>query len=128
MLPTHKLIEIWVQVSKKPNCKANIPVSEHLRFFMLGRLSSSSAVVSTLYMIYTIQYKSIGWDTDLFVLRIGPKSENFLNLKRLIKHDFCLKQVLRHFKDKTRLKCFDKTGPLLMLFFESMKIMSHSLV
>ena len=28
------------------------------------------------------------------------KSENFLNLQSLMKHDFCLKNVLRHFKDK----------------------------
>ena len=33
MLPTPKLIEIWRQVSKKPNCKANIPVSEHSCIF-----------------------------------------------------------------------------------------------
>ena len=44
MLPTHKLIEIWMQVSKKHNCKANIPVSEHSSFFFSpGRLSSFSA-------------------------------------------------------------------------------------
>ena len=36
MLSTPKLIEIWRQVSKKHNCKANIPVSEHSRFLMLG--------------------------------------------------------------------------------------------
>ena len=59
MLPTHKLIEIWRQLSKKHNCKANAPVSEHSRFFSLGQLSSSSAsnitwkaavIVRTLYM------------------------------------------------------------------------------
>ena len=44
------------------------------------------------------------------------KTENFLNLQSLMKHDFCLKHVLRHFKDKTRLKCFDETGPWFFSF------------
>ena len=35
MLPTSKLIEIWRQVSKKHNCKANVTVSEHSRFLAL---------------------------------------------------------------------------------------------
>ena len=37
MLSTHKLIEIWRLISKKHNCKANAPVSEHSRVFSLGR-------------------------------------------------------------------------------------------
>ena len=34
--PTHKLIEIWMQVSKKHNYKANIPVSEQSMFLALA--------------------------------------------------------------------------------------------
>ena len=44
------------------------------------------------------------------------KSENFLNLQSLMKHDFCLKHVLRHFKVKICLKYLDDTGPCFVVY------------
>ena len=103
MLPTPKLIEIWRQVSNKHNCKANVPVSEYSRFLALAYYRPLQPPISLEKHNIVLVY-NLGQKYQLGHRFICPtyrtKSKNFLNLQSMMKHDFCLKHVLRHFKDK----------------------------